>query len=101
MAEQRLWIASPYFVPDEGIVHALQLAAIRGVDVRILLPMKPDQWLVWLASFAILTELEHPNLHILERDFAASSKVDARDYDRRPLHFKAAARAARLLAPIL
>lgn len=64
MAEQRLWIASPYFVPDEGIMQALQLAAIRGVDVRILLPMKPDQRLVWLASFAILTELTHPNIHI-------------------------------------
>lgn len=64
MAERRLWIASPYFVPDEGIMQALQLAAIRGVEVRILLPMKPDQWLVWLASFAILTELTHPNIHI-------------------------------------
>ena len=42
MAERRLWIASPYFVPDEGILQALQLAAIRGVEVRILLPMKPD-----------------------------------------------------------
>ena len=64
MAERRLWIASPYFVPDEGIMQALQLAAVRGVDVRILLPMKPDQRLVWLASFAILTELTHPNIHI-------------------------------------
>jgi cardiolipin synthase len=64
MTERRLWIASPYFVPDEGILQALQLAAIRGVDVRILLPMKPDQVLVWLASFAMLTELAHPNIHI-------------------------------------
>ena len=64
MAERRLWIASPYFVPDEGILQALQLAAIRGVEVRILLPMKPDHAFVWLASFAILTELAHPNIHI-------------------------------------
>ena len=64
MAERRLWIASPYFVPDEGILQALQLAAIRGVDVRILLPLKPDHLFVWLASFAILTELMHPNIHI-------------------------------------
>lgn len=64
MARKRLWIASPYFVPDEGILLALQLAAIRGVEVRILLPMKPDHLLVWLASFAILTELTHPNIHV-------------------------------------
>jgi cardiolipin synthase len=64
MAERRLWIASPYFVPDEGILQALQLAAIRGVEVRILLPMNPDHVFVWLASFALLTELAHPNIHI-------------------------------------
>ena len=64
MAERRLWIASPYFVPDEGILQALQLAAVRGVDVRILLPMKPDHVFVWLASFVMLTELAHPNIHI-------------------------------------
>jgi cardiolipin synthase len=64
MAERRLWIASPYFVPDEGILQALQLAAIRGVEVRILLPMRADEVLVWFASFAMLTELTHPNIHI-------------------------------------
>jgi cardiolipin synthase len=64
MAERRLWIASPYFVPDEGILQALQLAAIRGVEIRILLPMRPDHVFVWLASFAMLTELTHPNIHI-------------------------------------
>jgi cardiolipin synthase len=64
MARQRVWIASPYFVPDEGILQSLQLAAIRGVEVRILLPMKPDQYLVWLASFTLLKELDHPRIHV-------------------------------------
>jgi cardiolipin synthase len=64
MARRRIWIASPYFVPDEGILQALQLAAIRGVEVRILLPMKPDQWLVWLASFTLLKELDHSQIHV-------------------------------------
>jgi hypothetical protein len=35
-----------------------------GVEVRILLPMKPDHVFVWHASFAMLTELTHPNIHI-------------------------------------
>lgn len=64
MAQKRLWIASPYFVPDEGILAALQLAAIRGVEVRILVPMRADELLVWLASLTLLTELTHPNVHI-------------------------------------
>ena len=54
MAKDRLWIASPYFVPDIHVIAALQLAALRGVDVRIMLPAKPDQLLVYLASFSYL-----------------------------------------------
>ena len=50
-AKDRVWIASPYFVPDESVVTALQLAALRGVDVRIMLPQKPDHLLVYLSGF--------------------------------------------------
>ena len=50
-ARRRLWIHSPYFVPGNEIIFALQLAALRGVDVRILLPGRPDHRLVWLSSF--------------------------------------------------
>jgi len=64
MARRRIWIASPYFVPDESIIQALQLAAVRGVEVRILIPENPDKRLVWLASFQMLLELDHPNIHI-------------------------------------
>jgi len=51
-ARRRLWIASPYFVPDASLISALQLAALRGVDVRILIPEKPDHLLVYWASFS-------------------------------------------------
>ena len=51
-ARERIWIASPYFVPDQQILSALKLAALRGVDVRILLPQKPDHLAVYLASFS-------------------------------------------------
>ena len=55
-AMERIWIASPYFVPDEGVIFALQLAGLRGVDVRILIPDKADHLLVWLAAFAYLED---------------------------------------------
>lgn len=51
-SRQRLWIASPYFVPDEGVLTALHAAAIRGVDVRILIAERADHWLVWLSAFS-------------------------------------------------
>lgn len=51
-ARERLWVVSPYFVPDTDMRTALYAAALRGVDVRIMLPAKPDHRLVWLASNA-------------------------------------------------
>jgi cardiolipin synthase len=55
-AKHRVWIASPYFVPDPKVVAALQIAALRGVDVRILLPERADHVLVWLSSFSYYNE---------------------------------------------
>jgi len=51
-ARERLWVVSPYFVPDTDVRTALYAAAMRGVDVRVMLPEKPDHLLVWLASNA-------------------------------------------------
>ncbi|MGE8359688.1 cardiolipin synthase [Pseudomonas sp.] len=49
-ANDRVWITSPYFVPDEALFSALRLAVMRGVDVRILLPSRPDHRVVYAAS---------------------------------------------------
>lgn len=56
-ATERIWIATPYFVPDRAIISALQLAALRGVDVRIILPDKCDSRVVGLANWAFTKEL--------------------------------------------
>ncbi|MGR3713720.1 MAG: cardiolipin synthase [Shimia sp.] len=56
-AQDRVWIASPYFVPDPDVITTLQLAALKGVDVRILVPSKADHWITWLAAFAYFDEL--------------------------------------------
>jgi cardiolipin synthase A/B len=57
-ARTRLWIASPYFVPDEQFVTALQLAALRGVDVRVLVPDHSDSMLVNLSGWSYVEALE-------------------------------------------
>jgi cardiolipin synthase len=49
-AQRRIWITSPYFVPDEAIGAALRLAVLRGVEVRLLLPSRPDHKVVYAAS---------------------------------------------------
>ena len=55
-ARERIWIASPYFVPDDATMSALQLAALNGVDVRILIPDVSDHFIVYMAAFAYFEE---------------------------------------------
>lgn len=50
-ARDRLWIATPYLVPPSAVRTALQMAALRGVDVRILLPGMADHTLPWWAAY--------------------------------------------------
>jgi cardiolipin synthase len=50
LAQHRLWIASPYLVPHTDLLTALQLASLRGVEVRILIPEPSDNILAWYAS---------------------------------------------------
>jgi len=49
-ARERVWLATPYFVPDAGLFDALCLAARMGRDVRVLCPFRPDKWLPHLAG---------------------------------------------------
>ena len=62
-AVERIWIVSPYFVPDLDVMAALRLAALRGVDVRIMVPEKADHLVVWLAAFAYFAELAGEGIH--------------------------------------
>jgi cardiolipin synthase len=75
-ATKRIWISSPYFVPDGAIIKALQLAGLRGVDVRILIPKKADHLLVYLAAFTYF-------------EIAASTGVKIFRYKEGFLHQKA------------
>ena len=50
-AKHRLWIATPYFVPDTPLTRELELCTLRGVDVRLILPRKSDNSLVhWVGE---------------------------------------------------
>ena len=51
-SRKNITLTTPYFVPDETILTALQSAARRGVDVRIIIPEKNDSKLVHYASYA-------------------------------------------------
>jgi cardiolipin synthase len=81
-ARERIWIATPYFVPDEAVLTALQLATLRGVDVRVILPKRPDSYAVWLASFWFIEELADDDVHFYhyEEGFMHQKVVLVDDY---------------------
>ncbi|MEM7482085.1 MAG: cardiolipin synthase [Acidobacteriota bacterium] len=63
-AEERIWIASPYFVPDGRILGALQTAALRGVEVRILMPRNSDSLLFKWVPYVSLSEIERVGVEV-------------------------------------
>lgn len=56
-AEERVYLTTPYFVPDDGIFDSLKVAALSGIDVRILIPGNPDHIFVYWASMSYLGAL--------------------------------------------
>ena len=154
-AEERVWIATPYFVPDGRILGALQLAALRGVDVRILMPRTADHWFFKFVPYTYLPEVEQAGVktylyeegfmhqkallvdddyaaistanldnrsfrlnfeitvlfadagfaadveRMLEDDFTRATQITQKDFDEHSYAFRVAARATRLLAPVL
>lgn len=63
-ARERVWIASPYCVPDTDILTALKHAAMAGRDVRLLVPEVIDHYAPWLAAFAYFDELREAGVEI-------------------------------------
>ncbi|WP_127538145.1 cardiolipin synthase [Paenibacillus illinoisensis] len=57
VACDRIYITSPYFIPDPALYEALKTAAVSGVDVKIIIPYESDSRLVHLASLSYVEEL--------------------------------------------
>jgi cardiolipin synthase len=74
-ASSRIWIVTPYYVPDESLAQALRLAAQRGVDVRVLVPKKSNHNLADLARGTHLRELEKSGGTIIKYPHMVHAKV--------------------------
>ncbi|GIO40079.1 cardiolipin synthase [Paenibacillus antibioticophila] len=66
VAKKRIWITSPYFIPDPSIYAALKTAAVAGVEVIVLLPYHSDSRLVKLASLSYVEELMQAGVRFYE-----------------------------------
>ena len=65
-ATSRLWITTPYFVPDDAIMTALCTAALRRLDVRLLIPKRGDSRLIDLAARSYVPELLASGVKVYE-----------------------------------
>lgn len=65
-ATERVYITTPYFVPDQAMLLAMKAAAWRGVDIRILLPGRSDLPLVKLAGRSFYDELVGAGVKLYE-----------------------------------
>ncbi len=55
---KRIWIVTPYFVPDENIVQALIIAQHKGIDVKLITPKHSDNWIADLGRSPYMRELD-------------------------------------------
>ena len=63
-AQRRLWIVTPYFVPDELLLEALCLSSGRGIDLRLIIPQKSNHMLADLVREAYLNQLQEAGAQV-------------------------------------
>lgn len=56
-AKDHVYIQTPYFIPDDSILDALKIASQSGIDVRIMIPCKPDHPFVYWATYSYIGEM--------------------------------------------
>ncbi|MEO7742316.1 MAG: cardiolipin synthase [Usitatibacter sp.] len=66
IARQRVWIETPYLIPDEPLESSLRIAVLRDVDVQVIVPKQGDSRLVTAASRTYCDSLGRAGVHIFE-----------------------------------
>ena len=67
LAKEQIFAVTPYFVPPAEVLHALRSAALRGVDVRLIVPQKSNHFYAGLAGRALYEDLLSAGVRIFER----------------------------------
>lgn len=65
-AEKRVWLATPYFVPSRGALFSLEGAAMRGLDVRVMVPKRSDSRMVTAAARSYFDRLLKAGVRVYE-----------------------------------
>ncbi|MFT8361953.1 MAG: cardiolipin synthase [Sporolactobacillus sp.] len=63
-AKESVYIQTPYLIPDESLLNALSVAALSNVDVRIMIPNKPDHAFVYWATYSNIGLMLDAGAHV-------------------------------------
>ncbi len=76
-AKRSIYIQSPYMVPDESIFEALKSAALAGLDVRIMIPNRPDHVFVYWVTLQNVGELAKygAKIYIYDKGFLHAKTI--------------------------
>lgn len=76
-AKKNVYIQTPYFVPDDSILEALKVACLSGLDVKIMIPCRPDHAFVYWATYSYIGELlgAGAKVYIYENGFLHSKMI--------------------------
>ena len=55
-AKRRVWVQTPYFLPNDSLLKALQVASLSKIDVQLMIPRKPDSKLLRYATYSYVKE---------------------------------------------
>lgn len=77
MAQKYIYIQTPYFIPDTSFLDAIKIAALSGIDVRIMIPNKPDHMFVYWATYSYVGQLLRAGakVYIYEKGFIHAKTI--------------------------
>ncbi|WP_449443822.1 cardiolipin synthase [Ureibacillus acetophenoni] len=76
-AKRYIYIQTPYFIPDSSFLNAVEVAILSGIDVRIMIPNKPDHMFVYWATYSYVGELlkAGAKVYIYEKGFIHAKMI--------------------------
>lgn len=77
LAKEYIYIQTPYFIPDDALKEALEMALLSGVKIKLMIPNKPDHPFIYQATLSYAEELlnQGGEVHIYDKGFLHAKTI--------------------------